>query len=265
MRAAALARFEAEEWRKEAVWALVDDMRKNVPGRKSMMGSPTWSGMHEVTQKQWTALMDGNPSRFRGDDLPVDSLTLGACLEFLERLNATSVAKAEDLKFRLPAAWEWEEVAERMPTGTPEERLAAGWFVENAGGGTHPVGGKAEGGHRCDLFGNVRELTYTWGRADGKEGLLCLGGSWADSAQEEGIPVSVLEQPRFIRRHLVYCGHAAPGADTMPSDYPHAVCPAPGQIGLRLWAERRTRPADERQKDLEEAAAYWESGRGMNR
>lgn len=33
-------------------------------------------------------------------------------------------------------------------------------------------------------------------------------------------------------------------ADTVPSDYPYALCPAPGEIGFRLWAEQRTLPEE---------------------
>lgn len=253
-RAAALARFEAEEWRKDAILSLVDDMQKNAPGMKDWI--PYRCGRHEVTQRQWSALMDGNPSRFKGDDLPVDSLTPGACLEFLERLNATSIAKEEDLKFRLPMAREWEELAE---DAAPDGRLAAGWFAENAGGRTHPVGEKAADGPCADLFGNVRELTFTWGEADGKEGFLCMGGSWADSAAGEGVPQSVLEQPRFVRRHMERYDHAVPGPGTLPSDYPYAVCPAPGEIGFRLWAEPRNPPENPAKQALKNAIAHWEN------
>lgn len=283
-RAAALARFDAEEWRREAVAALVEDLQENV---FFLRGNPlyrSWGGLHEVTQRQWTALMDDNPSRFLGDDLPVDSLTFGAAMEFLERLNATSVVRAEGWRFRLPSAGEWlrcarDELAppdagdddalleywnftENDWAETPEARLAAGWFAENAGGRTHPVGEKAERGHPADLLGNVRELTVTWGEgADGRQGFLCLGGSWADSA-EEGVPKVVLEQPLFIKRFLTRYDHASLGVATIPSCYPNETCPAPGEIGLRLWAEPRkadSKPAEAEEPSLTRAVAeYWE-------
>lgn len=256
-RAAALARFEAEEWRKEAILSLVDDMQANAPSRKYWISCRC--GRHEVTQRQWSALMDGNPSRFQGGDLPVDSVTVGACLEFLERLNATSIAKEEDLRFRLPTAWEWGKVAENLPAVRNGERLATGWFAENAGGCTHPVGEKTANGPCADLFGNVRELTCSWSEVDGKEGFLCLGGSWADSAAGEDVPRAVLEQPQFIRRHMERCDRADPGPGTLPSDYPYAVCPAPGEIGFRLWAEPRNPPEDPGKDDLKEAVAHWEN------
>jgi serine/threonine protein kinase len=242
-RAAALARFEADEGRKEAILGLVDGMQR--------MGL-AWVGRHEVTQGQWEALMDENPSRFRGEDLPVDSLPVGACLEFIERLNATSIAKQEKLRFRLPSASEWKLLV-REPPATAEGRLSAGWFAENSGGRTHPGGEKQGGAYWGDALGNVRELTRSWGEADGKEGFRCMGGSWADPAEGEGIPEAVLEQPRFM-------GYwdALASADTVPSDYPNAVCPVPGEIGFRLWADDRTPPR-------EEPFAGWEGSDGGKR
>ncbi|MBR6021790.1 MAG: protein kinase [Kiritimatiellae bacterium] len=259
-RALALARFEADEERKEAISALLADMRANKLEWRRKLAVPSWSGCREVTQRQWTALMDDNPSRFQGDDLPVDSLTMGACLEFLERLNATSVAREAGRRYRLPAAWEWQQVADSLAAGTSAERLAAGWFAENAEGRTHPVGEKAEDGHWADLFGNVRELTYSWGTADGKEGFLCQGGSWADAAATP--TAAVLEQPPSIRRFLDPLDQADPRVGTFPSGHLQEVCPAPGEIGFRLWAEPRTLPPNPVEEALATATAHWEDGGG---
>lgn len=249
-RAAALAQFEAEEEKKEIIFALVDDMEPcDHAGRV---------GRHEVTQRQWMALMDSNPSRFQGDDLPVDSLTVGACLEFLKRLNETSVAKETGRTFRLPTASELAGVASGHAGKTSKKRQAVGWFAENAEGRTHPVGEKTGGGGCADLFGNVRELTSTWGEVDGKVGFLCMGGSWADSTSAAAIPRAVLEQPPFIQRFLERYDHVKPSIDSVPSDYPYAVCPAPGEIGFRLWAERLTSPEEPQENLAKQASAYWE-------
>ncbi len=250
-RAAALARFEADDRKKEAIFDLVDDMEP--------CGYAGRVGRHEVTQRQWMALMDDNPSRFQGDDLPVDSLTVGACLEFLERLNATSVAKETARTYRLPTASELAGVASRHESETPEARQAVGWFAENAGGRTHPVGEKPGSGGCADLLGNVRELTTTWGEVDGKAGFLCMGGSWADPTPAGAIPKAVLEQPPFIQRFLEHYDPVEPGVDTLPSDYPHAACPAPGEIGFRLWMEPQTSLKSLTEEALKDAVSYWES------
>src|SRR5262249_18792212 len=46
-----------------------------------------WMGKFEVTQAQWKAVMGGNPSNIKGDDLPVESLSWNGAQEFLTALN----------------------------------------------------------------------------------------------------------------------------------------------------------------------------------
>jgi sulfatase modifying factor 1 len=61
-------------------------------------------GVHEVTQAQWRTLMGDNPSRFRGDDLPVEQVTWHAVKEFIRRLNDREGTDT----YRLPTEAEWE-------------------------------------------------------------------------------------------------------------------------------------------------------------
>jgi len=42
-------------------------------------------GKYEVTQKEWTAVMGSNPSKFRGDNLPVDSVSWYEAIEYCNR------------------------------------------------------------------------------------------------------------------------------------------------------------------------------------
>lgn len=62
-----------------------------------------WMGKYEVTQKQWSSVMGENPSHFRGDTLPVESVSWKDSQEFISRLNDRT-----DGKFRLPSEAEWE-------------------------------------------------------------------------------------------------------------------------------------------------------------
>lgn len=132
-------------------------------------------GRHEVTQTQWEALMEGNPSRFRGADLPVDSVSVAECLEFLGRLNRMPETKAAGLAFRLPTKAEWYRAAAGGPRQLDSSEMyreekawrKLGWFRGNAGGATHPVGQKPPSkAGLFDLWGNVAEPTMSVARGE---------------------------------------------------------------------------------------------------
>jgi len=63
-------------------------------------------GKYEVTQAQWKAIMDNNPSFFRGDDLPVENVSWNDVRAFIRSLNAKT-----GKKYRLPTEAEWEYAA----------------------------------------------------------------------------------------------------------------------------------------------------------
>jgi len=155
---------------KDIIGGIIGDM---VPMSDPFDEQATWLiARHEVTQAQWDALMEENPSRFKGEDLPVDNVTIIECLEFISRLNRTSAVRAAGLVFRLPTRTEWWRSAVDepgrldaigyLPCNTQEEWVRDwfdnGWFRDNSGGTTHPVGQKEPtkaGIH--DMWGNVAE------------------------------------------------------------------------------------------------------------
>ena len=122
-----------------------------------------WLGETEVTQAQWKAIMNNNPSRFKGDDLPVETVSWNDIQEFIKKLNART-----GKRFRLPTEAEWEYAA-RAGTGTARHwGEAIGRNHANCDGcgsrwddkQTAPVGSfkpNAFGLH--DMLGNVREWT----------------------------------------------------------------------------------------------------------
>ena len=75
-------------------------------GTKKVAVKGFYMGETEVTQALWKEVMGNNPSHFKGDDLPVESVSWEECQEFIQKLNAKT-----GKKFRLPTEAEWEFAA----------------------------------------------------------------------------------------------------------------------------------------------------------
>ncbi len=122
---------------------------------------------YEVTQKQWKAVVgdDKNPSDFKGDDRPVESVSWHDVQTFIEKLNEK---EGTDV-YRLPTEAEWEYAA-RAGTrttyhfGDDDSQLGKyAWYWENAGRETHPVGKKEPNAWGLyDMYGNVWEWVSDW-------------------------------------------------------------------------------------------------------
>ena len=122
----------------------------------------------EVTQGQWQAVMDENPSYSQncGLDCPVEDVAWDDVQEFIARLNAQST---DGYTYRLPTEAEWEYACRagtetRYYTGNSEADLdRAGWYDNNSGDQTHPVGQKEPNGFGLyDMHGNVWEWCSDW-------------------------------------------------------------------------------------------------------
>lgn len=116
-------------------------------------------GETEVTQALWVAVMGKNPSTFKGDNLPVETVSQEDCEAFLVKLGQLT-GKA----FRLPTEAEWEFAARGgnktrfcLYSGSNDVAEVA-WYKDNAGGKTHPVKGKKPNELGLyDMTGNVWE------------------------------------------------------------------------------------------------------------
>lgn len=113
----------------------------------------------EVTQSQYERVMGSNPSRQRGPDLPVQSVTWGEAVEFCRRLTARDARTGHI--YRLPNEAEWEyacragSTADYAGTGDLDEM---GWYAGNSDGVVHAVGTKSPNQWGLfDMHGNVAE------------------------------------------------------------------------------------------------------------
>jgi formylglycine-generating enzyme required for sulfatase activity len=74
------------------------------PVHEVIFKNPFYMGKYPVTQAQWQKLMGNNPSHFKGNELPVESVSWDNVQIFLIRLNAQD----ETYSYRLPSEAEWE-------------------------------------------------------------------------------------------------------------------------------------------------------------
>jgi formylglycine-generating enzyme required for sulfatase activity len=129
------------------------------------LSQPFYMGKYPVTQEQWEAVMGENPSHFKGADRPVEQVSWEEAQEFVRRLTEQETG----VSYRLPSEAEWEYAARAGSStaycfGDNEEQLGEyGWYRENAGGETHPVGQrKANSWGLHDMHGNVWEWVEDW-------------------------------------------------------------------------------------------------------
>lgn len=175
-------------------------------------------GKYEVTQKQWREVMGNNPSEFIGDDLPVEKVSWPDAIAYCnarslsEGLQPAYVINGNSTTcnfnangYRLPTEAEWEYACRAGTTtdyysgnrsnnsGCYSEPVldAIGWYCNNSGGRTHPVGQKQPNAFGFfDMTGNVFEWCWDWngdypaGPQNNPTGptsgslRICRGGSW---------------------------------------------------------------------------------------
>jgi formylglycine-generating enzyme required for sulfatase activity len=142
-----------------------------------------YMGIYAVTQEEWVKVTGSNPSKFRGPDLPVETVNWYDAVEYCNQrskqegltpayqgssVNITCNFRVNG--YRLPTEAEWEYAAKGgNQAGSIYEYSGSnnvdevGWYIENSGGSTHAVGRKQP--NRLGLYdmsGNVREWCWDW-------------------------------------------------------------------------------------------------------
>jgi formylglycine-generating enzyme required for sulfatase activity len=142
-------------------------------------------GRYEVTQAQWTAVMGKNPSKVKGDSLPVTNVDWMDVKAFIKRLNGKT-----GKKYRLPTDVEWEYAARggKLSKGYrysgSNNVVDVSWNVFNSDKRVHKTGTKKPNELGIyDMSGNVWEICE-WSKFDDfysdEMNLLMTGGPTAE-------------------------------------------------------------------------------------
>jgi len=162
----------------------------------------------EVTQAQWNALMETNPSYYKkcGGNCPVNRVCFTDVQEFIRRLNTMETTGI----YRLPTEAEWEYACragstEAFSNGPLLELTCAydtnmdrmGWHNSNSGYTLHEVAQKAKNRWGLyDMHGNVWEWCEDWKGTYGNrprtdptgpirgEKRVIRGGSWSSDDRD---------------------------------------------------------------------------------
>jgi formylglycine-generating enzyme required for sulfatase activity len=171
-------------------------------------------GKFEVTQAQWHALMDSNPSHNKGPTLPIENISWDDAHKYIQKLNQKT-----GKKYRLPSEAEWEYAARGGSTSSypwgdnVSELTLHAWSKANAVN-TNIVGLKKPNSFGLyDMIGNVSEWTqdcwndnYRGAPRDGSPwptgncSLRVLrGGSWGDDPQQLRTAMRDGTHPNYYR------------------------------------------------------------------
>ncbi|MDP8232945.1 MAG: formylglycine-generating enzyme family protein, partial [Candidatus Zophobacter franzmannii] len=181
-------------------------------------------GRYEVTQKEWQAVMGKNPSKFKGDNNPVEKISwydaVKYCNKLSEKEGLTKCYSGSGKKiqcnfnangYRMPTEAEWKYAAQGGSQSNGYTYSGSdiigdvGWYIANSGKKTHSVGQKEPNELGIyDMSGNVYEWCQdrhgdftSGGWAASNSYPLILGGSWEDSVSLCDVGDFKIVKPNF--------------------------------------------------------------------
>jgi formylglycine-generating enzyme required for sulfatase activity len=193
-----------------------EDCDDNEKPAHSVTLSDFYIGKYEVTQKQWQAVTDNNPSHVKGENLPVEQVSWEDVQEFIRELNAKT-----GKSYRLPTEAEWEYAARggaqsrRTKYSGSNTAGKVARYRGNSRYAPHPAGKKSPNELGLyDMSGNVEEWCsdrygdYGSGSqtnpAGPSSGSFCMirGGSWRSDAKYARVPCRNYGTPDIRNRDL---------------------------------------------------------------
>ncbi len=171
---------------------IISEMMVKCPAGEFIMGSPFgeigrredevqhrvifskdfYISKYPITQMIYRTIMGDNPSRYKDDSCPVDSVNWFKAKEFCKKLNdLTADTRPDEYEFDLPTEAQWEYACRAgtssslnsgkeitVKNGSCYNLEEVAWYENNSGGKPHPVGLKLPNAWGIyDMHGNVWE------------------------------------------------------------------------------------------------------------
>ena len=159
-----MVKVEAGSFNMGATPEMQDPLEDEKPVHRVTLTNNYYIGKYEVTQALWKIVMGSNPSDFKGDDLPVETVSWNDCQDFISKLNAMT-----GKRFRLPTEAEWEYAARGGKKSRGYQYSGSNtigdvaWYAGNRSSMTHAVGTKQPNELGIyDMTGNVWEWCQDW-------------------------------------------------------------------------------------------------------